>query len=329
VVTTIAVYGAYGHTGRFVVAELIARGLTPILAGRDVDKLGSMDGDRRQADVGNPAALDRALDGAAAVINCAGPFARTSEPLIDAAVRARIPYLDVCAEIEAIEDVYWKYGRSRPDPGTAIIPAVAFFGGLSDLLVTAALGEWTAVDEVTIAYGLDHWWPTDGTRKTSQVSGERRNGRAVFTNGRIQLRTDDEPVADWTFPEPLGKQTVMAEFTMADSVLIPRHVRTPQINTFMTMSAIKDVVDPNTSPPPFAQRSAQTFLVEVVVRSGAAERRAIARGRDIYAVSAPLVVEATERLLDGRCTSTGVLAPGEAFDAHDFLTSLGLLAKLP
>ncbi|MGH9883249.1 MAG: saccharopine dehydrogenase, partial [Pyrinomonadaceae bacterium] len=36
---TVTVFGAYGHTGRFVVSELRKRGWTPILSGRDEDKL--------------------------------------------------------------------------------------------------------------------------------------------------------------------------------------------------------------------------------------------------------------------------------------------------
>jgi pimeloyl-ACP methyl ester carboxylesterase len=36
---TVTVFGAYGHTGRFVVSELYKRGWTPILSGRDVAKL--------------------------------------------------------------------------------------------------------------------------------------------------------------------------------------------------------------------------------------------------------------------------------------------------
>ena len=34
----VAVFGAYGHTGRFVVAELRERGYVPLLLGRDQDK---------------------------------------------------------------------------------------------------------------------------------------------------------------------------------------------------------------------------------------------------------------------------------------------------
>ncbi len=39
---TVAVFGAYGHTGRFVVAELLDRGYVPILSGRDPEQLGAL-----------------------------------------------------------------------------------------------------------------------------------------------------------------------------------------------------------------------------------------------------------------------------------------------
>ena len=100
---TVTVFGAYGHTGRFVVSELRKRGLTPILTGRDSDKLNAF-GDAhpelemRVASVDDPASLDRAVSGAEAVINCAGPFLDTATPVIEAALRARIHYLDVTAE---------------------------------------------------------------------------------------------------------------------------------------------------------------------------------------------------------------------------------------
>lgn len=115
----VTVYGAYGHTGRFVVSELHKRGWTPVLSGRDADKLDALEAvypelETRPASVDAPASLDRALVGAAAVINCAGPFARTAAPVIEAALRARIPYLDVAAEIEANADTFEHYAtRAR------------------------------------------------------------------------------------------------------------------------------------------------------------------------------------------------------------------------
>src|SRR6516165_2133808 len=45
-------------------------------------------------------------------------------------------------------------------------------------------------------------------------------------------------------------------------------------------------------------------------------------GRDIYAVTAPIVVEATGRAIKGLVRATGVRSAGEAFDAREFLESL-------
>ncbi len=328
---TIIVYGAYGHTGRFVVAELRKRGWTPILSGRDADNLNAISAvyggpEIRPASVTDAAALDRALVGAAAVINCAGPFARTAAPVIEAALRAKIPYLDVAAEIEANADTFEQYARRAREAGMVMVPAMAFYGGLGDLLATAAMADWTAADEICIAYGLSSWQPTLGTRATSQVSKQRRDGRRIaFSKGRMEFRTDDAPMTEWTFPAPLGTQAVVGEFTMADTLTISRHLRTPEIRSYMTLAAVKDLSDPDLSPPPAVDesgRSSQTFLVEVVVRSGGVERRAAARGRDIYALTAPLVVEATERVVSGRAKMNGVVTAGEVFDAPDFLRSL-------
>jgi short subunit dehydrogenase-like uncharacterized protein len=283
----------------------------------------------RPAAVDSPGALDRAVDGAVAVINCAGPFARTSAGVIDAALRARIPYVDVAAEIEAVADTFAHYDARARAAGVVVLPAMAFYGGLGDLLATAAMGDWTSADEVCIAYALDSWRPTPGTRASGKVSRQRRQGRRVlYTNGRLAYRAGDaRRVVDWTFPASVGEQAVVPEFTMADSVTIPRHIRTPEIRTYMTLAAVRDLQDPD-SPPPVAAdergRSAQTFLVDVAVRSGGRQRRAVAAGRDIYAISAPLAVEATERVVGGLVDRTGALAPGEAFDAADLLRALPL-----
>lgn len=302
-----------------------------MLSGRDAGKLNALAAESggleiRPAAVDDPDLLDRAVAGAAAVINCAGPFASTAAPVIEAAMRAKIPYLDVAAEIEANADTFEQYDERARDAGILIVPAMAFYGGLGDLLATAAMGDWSAADEICIAYWLSSWKPTLGTRASGRVSRERRNGRrVVFSKGRMDFRTDAQPITEWTFPAPIGTQPVVAEFTMADSVTIPRHIKTPEIRTYMTVAAVKDLSDPDLSPPPPTDesgRSSQIFLVEAVVRSGGEERRAVAGGHDIYAVTAPLVVEAVERILKNPDETSGVVAAGEIFDAADFLKSL-------
>ncbi|MBT2510143.1 saccharopine dehydrogenase NADP-binding domain-containing protein [Streptomyces sp. ISL-98] len=334
---TVVVFGAYGHTGRFVVEELRDRGFVPILSGRDADKLrvlaASQPGlDARPATVDDPASLDRALAGAAAVINCAGPFASTAAPVIEAALRAGIPYVDVAAEIEANLDTFTHFAERAAAAGTVVIPAMAFFGGLGDLLVTAAMGDWTSADEAHIAYGLSSWHPTAGTRTAGTVSRQRRDGqRVVFGNGRLEYRDDAPPTLKWTFPDPMGVRSVIGEFTMADVVTVPSHLAIPEVCTYMTVEAAKDLATPDTPAPTAVDehgRSAQTFLVDVVVRSGGEERRAVASGQDIYAVSAPLAVEAVHRVLTGQTRTVGVASAGAIFDAPGFLRALSAQISL-
>jgi short subunit dehydrogenase-like uncharacterized protein len=78
----IAVFGAYGHTARFVVAKLRERGWTPVLSGRDAAKLATIAAgshpvlESRLASIKDPAPLDRTIAGTAAAINCAGSLRR-------------------------------------------------------------------------------------------------------------------------------------------------------------------------------------------------------------------------------------------------------------
>ncbi|SFB43456.1 Saccharopine dehydrogenase NADP binding domain-containing protein [Amycolatopsis marina] len=327
----VMVFGAYGHTGRFVAAELVDRGFVPLLSGRDAGKLRALAEsfpgfNVRPASVDDPASLYSALNGAAAVINCAGPFADTAAPVIEAALRAGIPYVDVAAEIEANIDTFAHFGDRARGAGTVVLPAMAFYGGLGDLLATATMGDWTAADEAHIAYGLSSWHPTAGTRAAGIVSRQRRAGRRVrYSGGRLEYRDDSPPTLQWPFPAPMGVRTVIGEFTMADVVTIPSHLSIPEVCTYMTADAAREVSTSDASAPVAVDergRSAQTFVVDVIVRSGDVERRTIARGQDIYAVSAPLAVEAVHRILCGQTRTTGVASAGELFDAPDFLRAL-------
>ncbi|AGZ43522.1 saccharopine dehydrogenase NADP-binding domain-containing protein [Actinoplanes friuliensis] len=299
----IAVLGATGHTGGFVVAELRSRGVTSIPCGRGTD-------------------LDAAFRDADAVINCAGPFAATAEPVIRAAIRAGIAYLDVTAELEVVADTFATFAGTE----IPIVPAVAFFGGLGDLLATSAMGDWKSADQVTIAYALSSWRPTPGTRATGRVSASRRNGRRiVFAAHELHEMTGDAPRSKWTFVEPVGTREVVGEFTTADSATIPSHLDVREITTVMSANAVDDLHGPDPQGPVAVDglgRSAQTFLVEVVARSSTEERRAVASGHDIYAITAPLVVEAALREL-----APGVACVGARFDAAAFLEELPLTPR--
>ncbi|MEO7433174.1 MAG: saccharopine dehydrogenase NADP-binding domain-containing protein [Dokdonella sp.] len=324
--TDIAVVGAYGHTGRFVVAELVRRGFAPILIGRDVDKLSTMGARwpslrRRVVTMVESASLDAALDGAKAVINCAGPFLDTATPVIEAALRARIHYLDLSAEQRATQVAFNQHAEAASDADVIVIPSMAFFGGLADLLATAAAGDWIAIDTIEVAVALDSWHPTVGTRLTGQ---RNHYPRLIVEKSELAVLTDSTVPAHWYFEPPFGSQSMVA-LPLSEVITISRHLQTKSLHSYMNLAALQDIRNPST-PPPVASdvsgRSSQRFAMSVHVRRGGELRRADASGQDIYAVSAPLVVEALERILAGAIRGRGVLPAGAAFDAHAFLAAL-------
>ncbi len=321
---TVTVFGAYGHTGRFIVAELHRRGWTPILSGRDAQKLAELakqypDSEVRVASTHDPASLDRALAGARAVINCAGPFVDTAPAIIEAALRARIHYLDIAAEQPSVLAVFERFSLPAQEAGIVLAPAMAFYGGLGDLLATAAMADWTAADEILIATALDSWHPTEGTRKT----GQRNPGQHLtFSDGKLD--PSDPPPRPWNFPAPFGDQEVVG-LSLAETITISRHLRAPEIHAYINVAPLTDLRNPDTpapTPTDDTGRSSQLFLMEAIARKGKSERRASAHGQDIYAITAPLVVEAAERILGGQAKQTGAVSAGEAFDAKDFLAAL-------
>jgi short subunit dehydrogenase-like uncharacterized protein len=322
----VAVFGATGHTGRFVVTELLRRGFAPVAIARDSTKLAAaVFQDRgvaiRTASIDDPASLDAAFAGVEAVINCAGPFLDTADAVAAAALRADIHYLDVTAEQPSARATLEKYGGPAREAGVVVIPAMGFYGGLADLLATAAMGDWDFADEIRIGIALDSWHPTQGTR----ITGERNTARRmVVAGGQLAPLPQPAPEISWDFSEPFGRQD-LSELPFSEVVLITRHLRMSELHTYLNHAALRDVRDSATPPPKATDetgRSAQIFLVEVIVRKDGDARRTMARGQDIYAFTAPLVCEAVQRILNGDVRSYGAHAPGAVFDARSCLQAL-------
>src|SRR5690348_17558254 len=93
------IYGANGYMGELIAREAKARGLQPILAGRNARALTSLGQelgcDIRIFDLTDSAAIVQQLTGVDALLNCAGPFSATSQPILDGCLRTRTHYLDI------------------------------------------------------------------------------------------------------------------------------------------------------------------------------------------------------------------------------------------
>ena len=146
----------------------------------------------------------------------------------------------------------------------------------------------------------------------------------MITEGRLTPVSSSPPSKQWNISGLLGNQAVV-EVPFSEAILISKHVKTAELHNYLPQIAVNQVLDPSTPAPKSTDamgRSAQQFVIEVVVRRGNESRRAISRGRDSYAVTAPLVCEAVSRLLKGNIPA-GAHAPGEIFAAKEFLEALG------
>jgi len=265
-------------------------------------------------------ALKMAFEGCAVVINCAGPFLDSAEPVVTAALGAGCSYLDVTAEQASAKATLDMFDGAAVQAGVVVIPAAGFYGGLADVLATALVDDGR-VEEITTAVALDHWWPTEGTRRT----GERNNvPRVVVEGGELVPLPTPASRIDWVFASPHGRQVVV-ELPFSEIITLSRHLPASRIRSFLGENALSDVRNEGTPAPTAvdqAGRSAQQFAMEVVAVGKYGTRRAVAQGQDIYAVSAPLVAEAAERILSSSFRRSGALTLGQAFDARDFLAAL-------
>ncbi len=319
----IAVYGATGHTGQFVVREALRRGLPVVAVGRSAVRLDETTPSAvpwRVAEFDDPAGLEQAFAGCAVVINCAGPFLDTAAPVARAALRAGCHYIDVTAEQASAQASFAELDAPARAAGRVVIPAAAFYGGLADLLASALASDGD-IDEITVAIALDRWWPTEGTRKT----GERNNvPRVVVKNGRLAPLVPSAGVPDWVFSARLGRQA-MVELPFSEIITLARHLKVGEIRSLLNRSALDDVRDASTPLPTAADdsgRSAQRFELVVRLVQDGITRTAGVRGQDIYATTAPIVTEVALRLLAPSYRRSGALALAEAVDPIELMRSL-------
>ena len=136
--TKFMVYGATGYTGQLVVAEAVASGLRPVLAGRSAEKLARTARrwglETRTVALGDADGLVSALQDVAVVLHCAGPFSRTAEPVVDACLRTHTHYLDITGEVAVFEALAAR-DTAASQAGIMILPGVGFDVLPSDCLI--------------------------------------------------------------------------------------------------------------------------------------------------------------------------------------------------
>lgn len=131
------IYGATGYTGTLIARLAKARGLSPVLAGRNAAALAtmgkSMGLDFRVSRLDRPDELRDAISTMSVVVNAAGPYSATAEPLFSACLHAGTHYLDVAGEIPVFEALQKRDAAAR-QANIMLMPGVGFVVLASDCL---------------------------------------------------------------------------------------------------------------------------------------------------------------------------------------------------
>ena len=166
----VLLFGATGYTGQLTARALAARGATFIVAGRDrssLEQLATATGAAgvAVAEVGDVPALAQAAADTRVLLTCVGPFASLGRTATDAAVAAKVNYLDSTGEGVFIADMIERCDAPARAAGIAMAPAMGFDEVPADVAATLATQDLGGTDLV-LTYAVSVT-PSSGTIRSA------------------------------------------------------------------------------------------------------------------------------------------------------------------
>lgn len=191
------IYGASGYTGTRIVELAVKKGLKPVIAGRSEAKIKTLADKYGLAylifDLRTTELIGKHLEKFPLVLNCAGPFTRTAQPLVEACLMTKTHYLDITGEIEVFELVK-SYHTKALESKIILMPGVGF-----DVVPTDCMAKWlhTQLPDAThlelaftnIGGSISHGTMTTMVEGLGKTGAARENGkivpRPIGANGKM------------------------------------------------------------------------------------------------------------------------------------------------
>lgn len=328
----VAVYGATGHTAGYILGELERRGLTPILVGRNADRLrdaaaaaGLPEAEVRVADLSDHAALVAAFTGADVVISALSAFVEYGEAVVAAAVEAGAHYTDTSGEQLFMQRVFQGYGDRAEAAGVTVMTGITDNNLTGDLLGYLVSRRVNGPAELVLSHlSRSGGNGSKGSAKTILASREWFIGGGYhYEDGELRTGSATKHT-EMTFPDDT-EPTRVAKFPQSSVLTIPRHS-----NVAYVAGAIAESIQSHLggftaealdSMPDTPDSDLRYYVIVDAFGTDGTVIRGLVDGVDSYLDSAIMAVEVAVRLAAGG-TRSGALAPAEAFDAEEFLNSL-------
>lgn len=180
------IYGANGYTGELIAREAKRRGKAPVLAGRNASKITELASElelpSKAFSLVSPPEIAAALRGIRVVLNCAGPFSKTADPLMRACLAAKAHYLDITGEIEVLEGAH-RFDAEAKSAGVVVCPGAGFDVVPTDCIALMLKKALPEANELALGFETSDRHMSPGTAKTL-VEGLGKNGK-IRRAGRI------------------------------------------------------------------------------------------------------------------------------------------------
>lgn len=340
-----------------VTKELVARGATVRLGGRNQDTLAEVasqvagGAEWRVAATDDAAALRVWLGGCRVLVNCAGALSEVGERLIAAALDAGVHYIDAAGEQRHIRRVFEQHGLDAEPRGVALVPAFGFDYAIGDCLAHLTARDLQPAEEILLAYAIEG---PDVQGNSLQFAAERPGGGEVlFEQGRWRPARPEIYRRSIDFPAPFGRQA-MARYGSGEIITVPRHTRTSNVTSLITARSL--VPHPAliplfpylrpaialmrrtparhllglaahlrrpTAPKDDAVAQPSRFAIVVLVRGpGDVTARGVVEGGDFHQITAAALAVGAVHLASPSFDKRGALAPAMAVDAETLLREL-------
>lgn len=310
----ILIYGATGYTGKLCARELVRHGLEPILAarGKHVQQTAETLGCRSAIfDLKNEALLLKNLRGVELVINLAGPFSMTQNPLIKACVTAQCHYLDIAGEVEEVRSAFL-FDSQAKNAGLMVMPGAGFGVVPTDVAAKLVSEVLPDASQLTLAYATEGG-ASRGTLKTVLNSINATGYRRL--NHTLVPARPAEASLDFTVA---GKKfTAVYNPWRADLFTAGLSTNIPNIETYAVFPGfvvrmmkgrglwLRDLILNRLlrflpeGPSEKQLRKGATYVIAVAKNSDGEKRAVSVKGPEAYLFTARCLVQLAKKLLSG------------------------------
>lgn len=246
-------------------------------------------------DATSPASLAEALRGAQVVVGCVGPFYRFGVPMLEAAIAAKVDYVDVCDDLAPTRQMLELDGRAKAAGITAVV-GMGNSPGLANVFVRLCADQLLDVVEAVDIYHVHGGEPDEGPAVLKHRIHAMTHDVPLFLDGRMetvrQLEASGEAHVHEEEFRGVGRLPVYP-YPHPETITLPRHI--PGLRRATNMGVVY--------PLSYFQ------LTQAMVRAGAASEAPIhVQGHEIVPLEFTVahVLSQRPRLL----AEAGVTGPG-------------------